>query len=452
MTSTSSALAFLPFLFSLLFFSPPPTHKKKYYLKQEMNTQYIQSLTQNHPYPSPCFVIDEDKLAQNAAILDSIQKRTGAKILLALKGYAAWSTFSILSRAFDGPLYGTCASSPHEAMLGRECFGGEVHAFAAGFSEQDVADIVPLADHMVFNSFAQWRRFKSQIMQSGRDIACGIRINPEHSEGAVAIYDPCSAGSRLGVRLRHFEEALEQAPSILNGISGLHFHTLCEQGADALERTLTVVEKNFGKYLHGMKWLNFGGGHHITREGYDLNLLCRCIERVQEQYGVQVYLEPGEAVALDAGVLLCTVLDITEADMPIVILDTSAAAHMPDVLEMPYRPKCLHISQKTGDDAQSAGDAVQNAGHAHEKIWTCRLAGKSCLAGDIIGEYSFDTPLQIGDQLAFLDMAIYSMVKTTTFNGLQLPAIGLYSPSREDGQKHRVQRTFGYEDFKMRLS
>lgn len=406
-----------------------------------MNIQYINELTKGDTFPSPCFVIDEDRLAHNAAVLNSVQERTGAKILLALKGYAAWSTFGILSRAFGGPLYGTCASSPHEAMLGREYFGGEVHAFAAGFSEQDVTDIVPIADHMVFNSFAQWKRFRTQILGSGRNIACGIRINPEHSEGAVAIYDPCSTGSRLGVRLKHFEQAVADDAMILNGISGLHFHTLCEQGADALERTLSVVEKNFGKYIERMQWLNFGGGHHITREGYDLDLLCSCIERVQKRFGVQVYLEPGEAVALNAGVLLCTVLDVIEADMPIAILDTSAAAHMPDVLEMPYRPQCLRV-----------GQSACEAGDAQEKAWTCRLAGKSCLAGDVIGEYSFDAPLSIGDQLAFLDMAIYSMVKTTTFNGLQLPAIALYAPSREDAPKRRVQRTFGYEDFTMRLS
>ncbi len=416
-----------------------------------MNSHKIKELIQDEHgftgFPSPCFIIDEDRLRANAEILDSVQRRTSAKILLALKGYAAWSTFGVLSRAHGGPLHGTCASSPHEAMLGHQCFGGEVHAFAAGFSEQDVADIVPIADHMVFNSFAQWRRFKGQVQDSGRDISCGIRINPEHSEGAVAIYDPCSAGSRLGVRLKHFEKAVSDDARALDGISGLHFHTLCEQGADALERTLTVVEKNFGTYLERMQWLNFGGGHHITREGYDLDLLCACIERVQSRYGVQVYLEPGEAVALDAGILLCTVLDVIEADMPIVILDTSAAAHMPDVLEMPYRPKCLRVGSLS-----DRADKADEAGAAREKPWTCRLAGKSCLAGDVIGEYSFDAPLMIGDQLAFLDMAIYSMVKTTTFNGLQLPAIGLYTPSKADGPKRRVQKTFGYEDFKMRLS
>lgn len=418
-----------------------------------MDRQYLTKLMQGEAgfagFPSPCFIIDEERLRANAAILDSVQSRTGAKILLALKGYAAWATFPHLSCAHNGPLQGTCASSPHEAMLGHDYFGGEVHAFAAGFSKQDIADIVPIADHIVFNSFAQWQHFKPQVQAEKRGIACGLRINPEHSEGAVPIYDPCAAGSRLGVRLRHFEQAVQDNPSVLDGISGLHFHTLCEQGADALDRTLAVVEKHFGKYIEGMQWLNFGGGHHITRQGYDLDLLCRCIERVQERYGVQVYLEPGEAVALNAGVLLATVLDITEADMPNVILDTSAAAHMPDVLEMPYRPACFALGPN-GPNGQNEKDS-HKAGDAHEKAWTCRLAGKSCLAGDVIGEYSFDAPLAIGQQIAFLDMAIYSMVKTTTFNGLQLPAIALYDPSLEKGQR-RLQRIFGYEDFVMRLS
>lgn len=389
-----------------------------------MDEKYLAALDPAS-FPSPCFVIDEDRLVANAAILDEVQRRTGAKVLLALKGYAAWSTFPLLSRAHAGVLHGTCASSPHEARLGREEFGGEVHSFAAGYSDADMAELVMLADHIVFNSFAQWQHHRAAIANSGRHIECGIRVNPEHSEGAVAIYNPCSPGSRLGVRPRHFEaDALE-------GISGLHFHTLCEQDATALARTLDAFEKHFGHYLEGMSWVNFGGGHHITRAGYDLDLLCRCVERMRDRYGVQVYLEPGEAVALDAGVLVCTVLDVVQADMPVVILDTSAAAHMPDVLEMPYRPGCI------------------GSGEAGEKAWTCRLAGKSCLAGDVIGEYSFDAPLVPGQRLAFLDMAIYSMVKTTTFNGLQLPAIATYRPSTG---KRVVQRTFGYEDFRNRLS
>ncbi len=392
-------------------------------------------------FPSPCFVLDEGKLCRNAAILDKVQRRTGAKILLALKGFAMWDVFPLLSRAPEiggqGPLYGCCASSPDEARLARETFGGEVHAFAAAYSEDDMCALLADVDHLVFNSFAQWRRFRRMIREHprGSGIACGLRINPEHSEGAVPIYDPCSPGSRLGIRLADFlaEEAEGTLADALSGISGLHFHTLCEQGADALARTLEVVENRFGRFLGNMRWVNFGGGHHITREGYDLDLLCRCIEKIQQKYGVTVYLEPGEAVALDAGILISTVLDVVRADMPVAVLDTSAATHMPDVLEMPYRP------------------AVVDAGERDDpgKPWLCRLAGKSCLAGDVIGEYTFAAPLLPGQRLAFLDMAIYSMVKTTTFNGLRLPSIVRYNP---DTDVIRMVKTFGYEDFKNRLS
>ena len=385
-----------------------------------MDRSYLQKLNPER-LPSPCFVVDEAKLADNAAILDSVQQRTGAKVLLALKGFATYSTFPVLS----GVLHGTCASSPHEAKLGREEFGGEVHSFAAAYSDNDMAEIIKYSDHIVFNSFAQLRKYRPLIQASERTIKIGVRVNPQHSEGATPIYDPCSPGSRLGVRLENFDE------NDLEGVSGLHFHTLCEQDADALDRTLEAVEKQFGHLLHNMEWLNFGGGHHITREGYDIDRLCACIERAKTRYNVQVYLEPGEAVALDAGLLVATVLDVIKADMDIAILDASAACHMPDVLEMPYRPFVI--------------DSAENGEKAH----SYRLAGKSCLAGDVIGEYSFDTPLKAGDRLAFTDMAIYSMVKTNTFNGLQLPAIARYNPS--SGELH-VVREFGYDDFRCRLS
>lgn len=376
--------------------------------------------------PSPCFVLDEAKLLANAAILNEVQERSGTRILLALKGFSAWSTFPLLSRfKGNGPLWGCCASSPHEARLAREEFGGEVHVFAAAFSEQDMADILPLADHVVCNSFAQLRRFYPMIAAAGRPVQCGIRVNPEHSEGAPAIYDPCAPGSRLGVRRRHFE------PDGLRGVSGLHFHTLCEQGADALARTLEVFERSFGSFLHGMEWINFGGGHHITRPGYDIDLLCACVERISSTYGVRVYLEPGEAVALDAGWFVATVLDIVEADMPIAVLDCSACCHMPDVLEMPYRP------------------AAVDSGLPGEKAHNFRLTGKSCLAGDVIGEYSFDEPLKIGRRLIFTDMAHYSMVKTTTFNGIGLPAI-MRLPAGTGTPE--LVRSFDYEEFKRRLS
>lgn len=375
--------------------------------------------------PTPCFVVDEARLAANLAVLDDVQRRTGAKILLALKGFAMFSVFPLL----NGVLRGTCASSPHEARLGREEFGGEVHVFAAAYSEEDIRELAAVADHIVFNSFAQRDRFlepaRALAAKNDRAIKFGLRINPEHSEGAVPLYDPCSPGSRLGIRRAAFEG------KNLTGISGLHFHTLCEQDAAPLARTLAVVEEKFGSFLAGLRWLNMGGGHHITRPGYDIDLLCRSVARVRETYGLEVYLEPGEAVALNAGVLVSTVLDVIEADMPVAVLDASAAAHMPDVLEMPYRP------------------GVIGAGEPGEKAWTCRLAGKSCLAGDVIGEYSFARPLRPGDRLIFLDMAHYSMVKTTTFNGLGLPGIAL-ADSRT--RALRMVRRFGYEDFKTRLS
>lgn len=385
-----------------------------------MDRSYLQKLDLTR-LPSPCFVVDEAKLADNAAILDSVQQRTGAKILLALKGFATYSTFPVLKDI----LHGTCASSPHEARLGREEFGGEVHSFAAAYSDDDMAELIQYSDHIVFNSFAQLRKYRPLIQAAERTIKIGVRVNPQHSEGTTPIYDPCSPGSRLGVRLENFNE------NDLEGVSGLHFHTLCEQDADALDRTLEAVEKQFGHLLHHMEWLNFGGGHHITREGYDIERLCACIERAKSRYNVQVYLEPGEAVALDAGILVATVLDVIKADMDIAILDASAACHMPDVLEMPYRPFVIDSAEK-GDKAHSY-----------------RFAGKSCLAGDVIGEYSFDTPLKAGDRLAFTDMAIYSMVKTNTFNGLQLPAIARYNPNSDE---LHIVREFGYDDFKCRLS
>ncbi len=385
-------------------------------------------------WPSPCFVTDLARLRANAAVLDSVQRRTGAKILLALKCFSQWQTFSVLSRAMDGPLWGCCASSPDEARLAKEEFRGEVHAFAAAWSEEELRETLRWADHIVFNSFSQWRRFRSIVRNesalAGKKTECGLRVNPEHSEGAVAIYDPCSSGSRLGIRPAAFRRELQEDPGILGGIDGLHFHTLCEQNSDCLARTLKAVEGHFGVWMPRMKWINFGGGHHITRKDYDIELLCRCIRHVQETCHAAVYLEPGEAVALDAGFLIATVLDIVEADMPVAILDASAACHMPDVLEMPYRP------------------GIIGAGQPGEKAFTCRLAGKSCLAGDVIGEYSFDKPLTAGDRLVFTDMAIYSMVKTNTFNGLRLPSIAIWD---SESDVRRVTNTFGYENFRIRI-
>ena len=393
--------------------------------------------------PSPCFVLDETQLAANAAILDSVQERTGAKILLALKGYAAWATFPLLSRSKGhGPLWGACASSVDEARLAREDFGGEVHAFAAAWNRREMAELLTLVDHIVFNSVAQWREFAPAVAMQNksrcpdRQIQCGLRINPEHSEGATAIYNPCAPGSRLGIRPRHFD------PAALEGISGLHFHTLCEQGADALERTLAAVERHFGAWLPQCRWINMGGGHHITKPGYDLDLLCHCLNTWRDRYNAQIYLEPGEAVALDAGWLVATVLDVVQADMPVAILDIGVPCHMPDVIEMPYRPRVRY----------EFDGVAELAGESAEKNWTCRLAGKSCLAGDVAGEYSFNAPLVPGQRLVFEDMAIYSMVKTTTFNGLRLPSIGICEADTAGETRFRMLREFGYQDFRTRLS
>jgi len=389
-------------------------------------------------------VVDERLVARNLESLRSVIERTDCRILLALKGFAMWSTFPLIRRS----LHGCTASSPHEARLAREEFARgtnerEVHAFAAGYSEADVRELVTLCDHMVFNSFNQWRRFRGIVTEAcgtqARDIECGIRVNPEHSEGAVPIYDPCSPGSRLGILRRDFEPQELESPQ--GNIVGLHFHTLCEQNADALARTLPHVEEKFGEFFGRMKWLNFGGGHHISRPDYDIDLLVNEVNRIKSRYGLQVYLEPGEAIALDTGVLVATVLDVIHNQGRIAILDASAAAHMPDVLEMPYRPRCALLTDGDGENAGPVGADGEKA-HAY------RLAGHSCLAGDVIGAYSFHRPLRVGDKLAFMDMAIYSMVKTTTFNGLQLPSIAKIT---EQGE-FRMVKQFGYEDFKGRLS
>jgi carboxynorspermidine decarboxylase len=374
---------------------------------------------------TPCFVVDLGLIRRNLEILGQVKARTGCRILLALKGFAMWSIFPILRETLDG----VCASSPHEARLGREEFGREVHAFAAAYSEADVRELCTTADHLVFNSFGQLERFgplaAEESARLGRNIQLAVRINPEHSEGTVPIYDPCAPGSRLGVRRRDF------LPDRLTDVVGLHWHNLCEQNADSLERTVAAVEKKFGPFVSGMKYVNFGGGHHITRPDYDVDLLCRIVTDFKTRHGVQVYLEPGEAVALNTGYLVSTVLDIVRADMPFAILDTSVPAHMPDVLEMPYRPHII------------------GSGLPGEKPHTYRLGGLSCLAGDVAGEYSFDAPLNVGDRLVFTDMAHYSMVKTNTFNGIQLPGIAIFDPADDS---LRVVRFFGYEDFKTRLS
>lgn len=368
--------------------------------------------------PSPCFVVDEALLTKNLERLRLVQEQSGCKILLAQKAFSLFSLYPLIGSY----LCGATASGLYEARLGFEEMGKENHVFSPAYRDADFEEIARICDHIVFNSFSQWNRFKVRALAAGCE--CGIRINPECSTQEHAIYDPCSPGSRLGVTLANFQ------PQALGGISGLHFHTLCEQNADALERTLDAVEEKFGQFLPQMKWLNFGGGHHITRPDYDVEKLIFLIRRTKERYGVQVYLEPGEAVALNAGFLVCTVLEIVENGISTAILDTSAACHMPDVLEMPYRPPLL------------------GAGEPQEKPYRYRLGGPTCLAGDIIGDYSFDGPLSPGDRLVFDDMAIYSMVKTNTFNGMPLPSIAIL----DKAGNLRVQKTFGYEDFKGRLS
>jgi len=368
---------------------------------------------------TPAYIVDGRLLEKNARLLHSIMERTGCRILLAQKAFSMFAAYPLLS----GYLSGTTASSLFEAKLGREEFGGETHIFSPAYKESDFPEILAICDHIVFNSFSQWKKFQAQVKACGRPVSCGIRINPEYSEIETDLYNPCFAGSRLGTKAENFEEDLD-------GICGLHFHTMCEQNSDTLIRTLEKVEEKFGHLLHGMKWLNFGGGHHITRGDYDVETLVKAICHIRDKYHVQVYLEPGEAVALNAGYLVTEVLDLVENDMRIAILDTSAACHMPDVLEMPYRPPLI------------------GAGRPGEKPYTCRLGCSTCLAGDVIGEYSFEQPLAPGDRLVFGDMAIYTMVKNNTFNGMNLPTIYLYE---EDKGIQKI-REFGYMDFKGRLS
>ncbi|MBR7037774.1 MAG: carboxynorspermidine decarboxylase [Oscillospiraceae bacterium] len=367
---------------------------------------------------TPAYVVDEAKLLDNCRILKDVQTATGCKILLAQKAFSMFAVYPLIAPY----LAGTTASGLYEARLGREHFPGEVHVYEPAYRAADMPDVVETAGYVYFNSLAQLDRYGHMVRAAGKQV--GLRIDPQCSTQDHAIYDPCAPGSRLGVT------ADQLAGADLSGVDGLHFHTLCEQGADALETTLAAVEEKFAPYLRQVKWLNMGGGHHITRAGYDIPLLERLIRHMQETYDLQIYLEPGEAVALGAGYLVTEVLDIVHKDIDIAILDASAACHMPDVLEMPYRPPLFE------------------SGEAGEKAYPYRLSSCTCLAGDIIGDYSFDKPLHVGDLLCFEDMAIYSMVKNNTFNGMPLPDIGLL---HADG-RYEVIRQFGYADFKERLS
>ncbi len=373
---------------------------------------------------TPCYVIDEKRLRRNLEILAEVKDRAGCKILLAQKAFSAFCVYPLIARYLDG----CTASGLYEARLGFEemakPYGKENHIFSPAYPDKDFDEITTLCDHILFNSPKQWAKYKDKVRNSPKHIGAGIRVNPEYSEIETELYNPCAKGSRLGVTA----DLLKSELPLCEGIEGLHFHTLCEQGAEPLACTLDVVEEKFSFIFDKIKWLNFGGGHHITRSGYNVELLISLVKRIKERYRLSVYLEPGEAVALNAGWLVTTVLDVPWSGAA--ITDASAACHMPDVLEMPYRPE------------------ITSAGKALEKPFTYRLGGNTCLAGDIIGEYSFDKELSEGDRLVFHDMAIYSMCKNNTFNGIPLPSIYLL---KENGSLILVKQ-FGYEDFKGRLS
>jgi carboxynorspermidine decarboxylase len=371
--------------------------------------------------PSPCFVIDEAALERNLTVLRGVGERTGCSVLAALKAFAAHALFPMMREY----LHGTCCSGPHEARLAAELFGGETHVYAPAFKDDDMDELLGIAHHITFNSLAQWRKFAPRIQAADRTIACGLRINPEHSEAPVALYDPCAGGSRFGIRAKDLDG------EDLTGLTGLHFHTLCEQYTGALERTIAAVEQKFAPFLEHAQWVNFGGGHWITRPDYDVDHLCSMVSAFQDKHNVKVYLEPGEAVAIDAGYLVSEVVDVIDNDGPIAILDASATAHFADALEMPFTP------------------AVQRGSTDPDELpWKVRLGGLTCLSGDFFGSYSFPGPLKPGDRIAFLDAAHYTMVKTNHFNGVKHPAIAIL---RKSGQLE-VVREFGYEDYRDRLS
>jgi carboxynorspermidine decarboxylase len=366
---------------------------------------------------SPCWVIDLPALEQNLKLLAQVQTAAECKVLLALKGFATFSTFPLVRRYLSG----ATASSPHEAQLAREQLGGEVHCYAPAYTESDLRECLRFSDHIVFNSFSQWQRLGPIARAAGA--SCGIRVNPEQREVPVELYDPCAPCSRLGVVRSEFR------PELLEGLDGLHFHALCELGSDALERVLAAFEARFGEFIGRMKWINFGGGHHITRPGYDVERLVRLVRDFKRRHGVQVYLEPGEAIAIRTGVLVATVLDVVTNGVRIAILDTSATAHMPDTLEMPYRPD------------------VVGADVAGKLPYTYRLGGLTCLAGDVIGDYSFDHALEVGERIVLLDMSHYTLVKTSNFNGVRLPSIAL----RHADDRYELVKRFGYESYRDRL-
>lgn len=370
----------------------------------------------NNNLPTPYYLIDESALLKNMQIIDTIKQATGCKILLAQKAFSSFYFYPLLSPHLDG----TTSSGLHEAHLAKEHFGKEVHVYAPAYKDEEIDEILEYADHIVFNSTRQLMRFKDKAIAKG--VTIGLRVNPEISTQGHGMYDPCSPTSRMGIRLVDFDEAA------LPFITGIHFHTLCQQNADALEKTLAEVEQKFGKYFHQLKWINFGGGHHLTRSDYDVKRLINIINDLKSRYPLDVYLEPGEAIVLNAGYLVAQVIDIVHNDMPIAILDTSATCHMPDVIEMPFTPPVVGTTAKSN--------------HPY------RLSGYTCLTGDNIGEYYFIRPLEVGDQIIFEDMALYTIVKNNTFNGINLPSIYARKLSGEDV----LIKKFGYFDFKNKLS
>lgn len=374
-------------------------------------------------FPSPCYVLDLAQLRMNMRLLHYIQKEAKCSILLALKGFATWSAFDHMTPFLSG----CCASGVWEARLAREKFGGEVHTYAPAFTDEDVHELLQITDHLTFNSLSQWLHFRDQVLthKRSRHMKFGLRINPEASTSSYALYDPCAPMSRLGIRSSQLKGA------DVAGITGFHSHTLCQQGVDALETTLCAIEEKFSSWLPQLQWVNLGGGHHITREDYDVGRLIKVLKRFSRKWNLKVYLEPGEAHVYKAGCLVASVLDIVENGMDIALVDVSATAHMPDVLEMPYRPP------------------LANSGEPGEKPHTYRIGSTTCLSGDIIGDYSFDQPLKAGDRILFEDQAQYTLVKTTMFNGIKHPAVALWD---SDLDELRVVREFGYEDYCSRLS
>lgn len=368
---------------------------------------------------TPAYVLDERLLIKNLELLKDIQEETGAKILLALKGFSMFSQFDLIGNYLSG----VTSSSLNEATLGRKHMNKEVHIYAPAYRPDEIVQIAKTCDCIVFNSAEQIRRFRTIAKKANEKLEFGLRLNPEYSEVEIDIYNPCAINSRLGAKCDTFTK------EDLKGIDGLHFHTMCEQNSDTLERTVEVIESKFGAYLYQMKWINLGGGHHITRKGYDVKKLTNIIKYLIKKYDIDVYLEPGEAIALNCGYLVTSVLDIVDNNMKTAIVDTSAACHMPDVIEMPYKPSILGASSTDSEE------------------FKYRIGGVTCLAGDIVGDYYFNTPVLVGDKLIFKDMAHYTMVKNNTFNGINLPAIAMIN---DDGIK--IIKEFGFRDYESRLS